>query len=623
MSTSRLWIREPSGRIREHPLDDLPPGAEGFVIGRDGDADIVLNDQAVSREHARLTCAGGEWKIADLGSSNKTFVNGDPVQQSPLQSGDHIGIGDCELHLIGEVAKSTAEDSKTQVLTRLGRETGPAPAGGGERAAQILHALYRLSRELDATGEPSQFLDQALRLLTEELEADRAAVLIHEQDTLVCQAVHSRTGQALRGFVLSQTIFHELMQSREAVLSRDTADDSRFREQASVVGEEIRSVIAAPIRQGDRIHGILYLDRVERDGAPFQTEDLYGVAVAGEVLSTTLNARTEVQGLEQQREVLVRTLIETHPIVGTSPAIQRVREFIRRAAPTASTVLILGETGTGKELVARGIHYQSPRKGKPFIPINCAAIPETLVESELFGHERGAFTGAVERKIGKFEAAEGGTVFLDEIGELPLGAQGKLLRLLEERCFERVGGTNSVEVDVRIVAATNRDLAEESEKGSFREDLYYRLNVLQVNVPPLRDRPEDLGILIDHFLDQFSAQVGTHKKLSDAARERLLSQAWPGNVRQLRNAIENCVVMALGDTIDVDDLPQHLGPSASTARAAAPEWTPRSIQDVEREHIQRVLDHVRWNKSKAAEILGIERSTLYARIKNYGLSEEG
>ncbi len=607
----RLWIRESPGHLREQLLEGGHDD-EGIVVGRDAAADIVLSDGAVSRFHARFCLREDGWHVVDLGSSNRTFVNGDPVRESLLAPGDHIGIGDCELQFVDEIDRVTQPDAQTQVVRRLRSESHD---GDELRAAGVLSALYQLSQGLSGQTQDLAIVEQGIRLLVDKLDADRGAVLLLDGDQLLCRAACSRGDQVLRGFVLSQTIYQELMQTREAVLSQDTTVDERFAARQSVVGEEIRSILAAPIPLGGVIAGILYLDRLQGRQGPFQTEDLYGAAVAAQFIGAAMQAGAALGGLERERETLVKTLIDTHPIIGQSPAIERVREFIRRAAPTESTVLIRGDTGTGKELVARGLHYQSPRRGAPFAALNCAAIPESLVESELFGHEKGAFTGADHRKLGRFEAADGGTVFLDEIGELPLACQGKLLRLLEERRFERVGGTAVVEVNVRIVAATNRDLAQEVRQGRFREDLYYRLNVLEVIVPPLRDRPGDLELLIDHFLDHFSQRVGGARKQFDAAsRKRLLDYPWPGNVRQLRNAIESAVVLARGEEIVPEDLTM---PRAEGEPAASEEgWTACSLQDLERTHIIRMLDHVGWNKSKAAELLGIERSTLYARLKN-------
>jgi transcriptional regulator with GAF, ATPase, and Fis domain len=608
---ARLWIREAPDRLREERLDP-DPGNDGLVIGRDAAADIVLADSAVSRFHARLIPRDGTWVVIDLGSSNQTFVNGDPIRESELSAGDHIGIGDCELQFVDEIERPEEDDSRTQVVERL--RSGPHPAEE-LRAAGVLDALHRLGKGISGRPVESTLPDEALEILVERLGADRGAILLLDGDQLLCRAARSRGEQALRGFVLSQSIYREVMQSREAILSEDTTRDARFAERRSIIGEEIRSVIAAPIPMQGRIGGILYLDRLQGRQAAFQTEDLYGGAVAGQFIGALLQAGFAVGGLVKEKETLVRTLIDTHPIIGQSAAIERVREFIRRAAPTESTVLIRGDTGTGKELVARGLHYQSRRRGAPFSALNCAAIPESLMESELFGHERGAFTGADHRKAGRFESADGGTVFLDEIGELPLSCQGKLLRLLEERCFERVGGNATVEVDVRIIAATNRDLALEVREGRFREDLYYRLNVLEVVVPPLDEREGDLELLIDHFLDHFSERIGSGRKhLSPAARRRLLEHRWPGNIRQLRNVIESAVVLAREAEIGPDDL--TLPRSEGGPVAAGVEWTPCSLQELEREHIARMLDHVGWNKSKAAEQLGIERSTLYARLRN-------
>ncbi|MFQ5653760.1 MAG: sigma 54-interacting transcriptional regulator [Planctomycetota bacterium] len=618
---ARLWIRDASGDLREIRLDAARLGEEGLVIGRDPVADVMLHDPAVSRRHARLVHGGEGWRIEDLGSSNRTFLNGDPIEGELLAPGDHIGIGDCELQFVEEVARGPVEPTQTQVIRRL--DSAAPETGVGGRAARVLGALYRLVRELRGRGDEAQRLDGAIRILVEELGSDRGALLLLDGDRLLCRTAHARGGQALRGFVLSQTIYHEVMQKREAILSRDTTVDARFADRASVVGEEIRSVLAAPIGLGEEITGILYLDRIQGEVGPFVSEDLYGAAVAAEFLGASMQERVAVGGLEEERDNLVRTIIDTHPIIGISPAVQRMRDFIRRAAPTESTVLIQGQTGTGKELVARAIHYQSHRGGHPFVAINCAAIPETLVESELFGHEKGAFTGAVELKIGRFEAAAQGTVFLDEIGDLPLACQAKLLRLLEERLFERVGGTVSVEADVRIVVATNRDLMAEVRAGNFREDLFYRLNVLEVVVPPLSQRPQDLPLLIDHVLDLLSKRVGGgRRRLTPAAHAALLRHAWPGNVRELRNVVERCVVLSRGELIDLEDLPfQEVTEAARTAGAAP--WEPRAIRDVEKEHIARVLDHAGWNKSRAAEILGIERSTLYARIRSYELRPPG
>jgi Nif-specific regulatory protein len=312
-------------------------------------------------------------------------------------------------------------------------------------------------------------------------------------------------------------------------------------------------------------------------------------------------------------------------IIGKSAVIRQVSNEIAQAASSNATVLIRGESGVGKELVARGIHYSSPRRDKVFVCLNCAALSAELLASELFGHERGAFTGATERKIGKFEAAHRGTLMLDEIGEMSPGLQAKFLRVLEGHPFERVGGSKPISVDVRVIAATNRDLEKAVVEGIFRRDLYFRLRVLEVMVPALRKRPEDIPLLADYFLRKFNAETG--RKLTgftDRAREKLITYLWPGNVRELKNVIERAVVLCGGQQIDEGDLLlTKLATAGDTADSEAAEqaFLPASLDDIERRYILATLDHTGWNKSRTATILGIERSTLDRKIRRYGLEE--
>jgi DNA-binding NtrC family response regulator len=305
-------------------------------------------------------------------------------------------------------------------------------------------------------------------------------------------------------------------------------------------------------------------------------------------------------------------------IVGRSPAIQRIFELVRKVAPTKASVLITGESGVGKELVADALHNLSPRANKPFIKLHCAALAESLLESELFGHEKGSFTGAQARKKGRFELAHEGTLFLDEIGEINQNVQIKILRVLQEKKFERVGGEDSLEVDVRVIAATNRDLKEEIQKGSFREDLYYRLNVVNIHVPPLRERKDDIPLLAQAFLQEFAGDNGKAIEGFDPkARAAIYAYHWPGNVRELRNCIESAVVMAAGQLIGMDDLPPGVRKSADESVVRIPIGS--SISDAERILIRDTLAAQGGNKSRTAEILGIGRKTLYQKIQEYGL----
>ena len=328
---------------------------------------------------------------------------------------------------------------------------------------------------------------------------------------------------------------------------------------------------------------------------------------------------------QTQSEVvqLRRRLGAESEIVGSSLPMQRLQQSIQQAAPSRATVLIRGESGVGKELVARAIHFSSPRKKGPFVCLNCAALSETLLESELFGHEKGAFTGATERKIGKFEAADLGTLMLDEIGEMSPSIQAKFLRVLEGHPFELVGGNQAIKVDVRAIAATNRDLEKDVADGRFRRDLYFRLHVVEILVPPLRKRVEDLVELAAYFLDRFNQETGKKiRGFTPPAIESLQRYRWPGNVRELKNVIERAVVLASSDRIDVDDLTlSNLAPSGDSGETPLPvsRYEPTTIEEMERRHILATLHAEGWNKSKTAAVLGIERSTLDRKIRRYDL----
>ena len=344
---------------------------------------------------------------------------------------------------------------------------------------------------------------------------------------------------------------------------------------------------------------------------------------------TVLSVRNALdrQRLELENRALRQTLEQRYEIVGESPAIQALRAQIQSAAPSHGRVLIRGESGTGKELIARAIHRQSLRRDKPFVEVNCAAIPDELIESELFGHEKGAFTGATTKRRGKFELADGGTIFLDEVGDMSLKTQAKVLRVLQEQTFERVGGTETLTVDVRVIAASNKNLEEEIQKGTFREDLFYRLNVIPFEVPPLRERREDIPILANHFLRLFSEEYGRREKsLSPEAMQLLLQHPWPGNVRELRNVIERMVIMVPQDTIRHFDVAPSLRarpgavPEAPTEAEGDWDGTLREARErFERQYILRRLGEANWNITRTAERLGIERSNLHRKLKAYGI----
>ncbi len=346
--------------------------------------------------------------------------------------------------------------------------------------------------------------------------------------------------------------------------------------------------------------------------------------ITDRVLAEQERDNLQLQKLYLQEEI--KSVHNFEQIVGRSPALMEVLNQVTRVAPTDATVLITGETGTGKELIARAIHSASKRRDKPLIKVNCAALPAALVESELFGHEKGAFSGAIAKRLGRFELADGGTIFLDEIGELPAEAQVKLLRVLQEREFERVGGGAPIGVDVRVIAATNRDLLREVREKSFREDLYYRLNVFPIRLPPLRERKDDVALLVQFLLEKFALRIG--KQLQGVCHDtmrRLQEYAWPGNIRELENVLERAFILAPGETLEI--APDLLTPSTAADAPALPEQPnlqpSRQLETVERDHILAVLRETNWvvtGPRGAAQVLGLNPSTLRSRIKKLGIA---
>jgi DNA-binding NtrC family response regulator len=330
------------------------------------------------------------------------------------------------------------------------------------------------------------------------------------------------------------------------------------------------------------------------------------------------NRELVLQHRALQEELERRKQKQFPHIIGKSAEMKKIFEIVNQVAPTKASVLITGESGVGKELIADAIHYNSPRRDKPFIKVHCAALSESLLESELFGHEKGAFTGAIGRKKGRFELADGGTIFLDEIGEINQNIQIKILRVLQEKKFERVGGEETVEVNIRLISATNRDLLEEIQKGVFREDLYYRLNVVNINIPPLRERKEDLLLLIAAFIKEFVKENNKNiDGIEPLARNSLYNYSWPGNVRELRNCIESAVVMCKGKIITADDLPSYIKADADNYIKLS---MGMSLAEAEKEIIRNTLTFQKGNKTKTADILGIGRKTLHRKLREYGLN---
>lgn len=559
--------------------------ARETIIGRDPGVDIPLNDRAISREHCKIETRLSGSRLIDLGSRNRTYLNNDPVETCRLSNGDLLLVGDTELRFEDD----SPEVEGTAFSSTILKEIDAPPEEN----------LLKLSASLGASGSVQELFDEFFSWIAGETGAERGMLLEKAGRRWVARASGAVTPGEKGSPRADMEIVERTAEEGKTLLSRtETSELPAF-------------ILSARTSGSKGIAGVVYLERAETAGA---FDDMAAELLAGAVapLGINLERIAEQEILLEANRNLLRSISDDRKIIGESEELQEVLDFIQRAAPTPMTVLVQGETGTGKELVASALHYGSQRRNAPFIALNCAALPENLVESELFGHEKGAFTGAIARKKGRFELADGGTVFLDEVGELTLSCQAKLLRLLEERCFERVGGTSSIEVEVRIIAATNRNLQEAVEAKEFREDLFYRLNVLNVLIPPLRQRTDDILPLVDFFIANNPAG-GRPKKMTKKAEKKLLSYSWPGNVRQLRNVIESALVLGEGKEIRPDDL--VLPENAGLSHAA--DWEPMSLQALERQHVLRVLEYTEGNKKKAAELLGIERCTLYSKLKNY------
>jgi len=515
------------------------------------------------------------------------------------------------------------------------------------KAFRELRALYRVSQAVTASLDLKEVVEATLSILAEELEMQRGtlALVDPESGELAIEAAHGLSpAEKRRGrYRVGEGVMGRVLETGEPMVIPSIGAEPLFLNRTGARADLDRAQVAflcVPVKIGSRTVGVLSADRLS-SGDQDLPEDLRLLAIVAGVVAQAVRVqqmvRQEKAELADENRRLRRALDGAYRLdnmVGTSPLMQAVYEQVHLVAKSRATVLITGESGTGKELVAKAIHFNSDRAQKSFVRLSCASLPETLLESELFGHERGAFTGAVARKPGRFELADGGTIFLDEVGEIPLGLQVKLLRVLQEREFERLGGRETLAVDVRVVAATNRDLAVEVREGRFREDLYYRLNVVPIHLPPLRERRDDVPLLAHHFLQRFSEENRKpFEGFSPEAVERLARHDWPGNVRELENAVERTVVLAPGPVIRATDLPPSLsgrvrprdsGVELETAVARAaeglfdappPEGVYRALVGrVEQVLLDQALARCDGVRLQAARLLGINRNTLHAKI---------
>ncbi|ACY17084.1 sigma-54-dependent Fis family transcriptional regulator [Haliangium ochraceum] len=646
---------------------DIP--MRGGGIGRDPRGVVRLSDPSVSRAHCAVEFRNGALFLIDSGSRNRTLVNGAAISVHRFEAGDVVAVGSTRLAYVptaeAEAEAAAANRGRPSAHGRVTAELRSrelwqmrlpdALAQGPEaRARRQLAALAHLGDELRHLDDRAQLDRVACAAVRDALAAERAYLLVPDgAGRLQVRAVAGVGADAQRPApALAHSFLDKVVREGKAVALEDGGV-------AAVAAPLFGAGHEAPV-------ALVYAERGEAGRASFDTVDILALGCVAHVVSAAQVSFDARAALAVENRELSEQL-GGRAFVGSSPAAETVLRFVSKVGPSEATVLLTGESGSGKEMVARAIHDASRRASAPFIAINCAALTETLIESELFGHERGAFTGASERKAGRFELADKGTLFLDEVGELPLSCQTKFLRVLEEQVFERVGGGRTIAVDVRVVAATNRDLPSMVRQGRFREDLYYRLSVIHTVVPPLRARTSDIPVLAEHFLARFRKQVARRVAgFSPEALAALTRHPWPGNVRELRNAVERAVVLGEGPWI----LPAHLPPDVLAAGAAppppaglvsapalpvdpaaagpgasigggelganaAPGWGEgvseggpgaagaagaRPLRELEREGIIAALQATGGNKVQAAALLQIDRSTLYKKLKDYDIS---
>ena len=625
---------------RDDGYGDVIPLQTGqrYTIGRSAANRIVIKDELSSRDHAEVYFAEERWRLRDLKSLNGVRIN-DAILDTEweLTPGDEFQIGKTrfvfvqQIEELPQVTLAPIQDT-ISIKRRLtnSRFLTPNPDDLSEDApsrrviSRDLMNLYRLSLEMGSATTYHDLADIVLDGLLSAVSAEVGAILtIKEGRELEITSVRPDDPARRTYSPVSEFVTHEVMSGREAILAEDVSRNRYLSQRDSITQLGATSLICAPVIHLDKVLALIHLYCTDPHKS-FSNEDLEFTVAVAKHLALVMGQMLRHDSLSAENRSLREQLQVQSELIGESAPIKHILEQIGRVAPTTATVLIRGESGSGKELVARAIHFSSPRKEGPFICLNCAAITETLLESELFGHEKGAFTGATEKKIGKFEASDHGTIFLDEIGEMAYNTQAKLLRVLEGHPFERVGGSTPIRVDVRVVAATNQPLEQNIKEGKFRRDLFYRLQVVEVQVPNLRDRRTDVPLLAEFFLKRFVRETARKiRGFSDGAMKKMEHYDWPGNVRELRNVIERAVALGRGPTLDVGDilLSSLAMPEPATTKLDK-SFEPISLEELEKRQIVLTLEHTDWNKSQAAAILQIERSTLDRKIKSYGLKKE-
>ncbi len=593
------------------------------LIGRTHTAHLRIFDDTTSRQHAKIKTGGLRTLLIDLESSNGTWINGERVRgEAALFDGDEIRIGSVRIRFRttdgSERATVVQEEEDASVQASVNPELAdPSREAAHERAAGRLKLVCDAAVCCADAQSPEALGTTLIERLRETWTPDRVTLVIRSgRDSLRVLAGHPADSPV----PASRTLARRVLQEGDALLIGDSSTTTPGAGQSLVQGR-FRSTLAAPLRVGDEVLGMLCVE-AERPEA-YERADLTALATVAHQaalglrnLRDLLTARAEVGRLARRHSG------ETADLLGEHPDMEAVRERIMKAAATDAPVLVTGETGTGKELVARHLHTKAPRAAAPFVALNCAALVEGLLESEFFGHERGAFSGAVERREGRIAQAGSGTLFLDEVGDLSPGLQAKLLRVLSEGTFTRVGGTEVLRVACRVVAATHRDLLQRVKEGLFREDLYYRLAVVTIHVPPLRERADDVLVLTEAGLEHIAARLGRRvPRLSEEARSLIRAYPWPGNVRELFNVLERVLVLNEGEVVTGAQLPLELREGRDAARPAgarAPQEV-LTLREAEARAVTAALEASGGRKGAAAALLGISWPTLNRKIRDYGI----
>ncbi len=597
-----------------------------WTIGRANDCDLRLLDESASRQHASITWKDGRAVLEDLGSANGTTLNGDTIAQPvTLVEGDVVAFGHVSFtYTAGDLAlRATAiaqTDDDVPVAAALSPDAIDPVIDARSKGASVRLQLVMDSATACVQAEtPNDLYQTVVSLVADRLQADRVSlVVVRPGSELMVGASHPPGA----GPPASTTIRSRVLDLGESILVTDAHETlarsaANQPSSASIVASRYRTLAAAPLRVVEGVLGLLSVEYLEPNR--LEAVDLHTLAAVS--CQAALALRT-IRALETLRgapsDSATRGSAPQTELVGESPEMDRLRSQLSKAAPTDASVLLTGETGTGKELAARAVHNQSARASSPFVALNCAALVEGLLESELFGHEKGAFTGAVKRHDGRIAQAGTGTLFLDEAGELPLAMQAKLLRVLSERAYRRVGGKSLEPVHCRIVAATNRDLKQDMAHGTFREDLYYRLAVVVISLPPLRERGGDIERLAETALTRIAATLGRRvPRMAADARACLNDYRWPGNVRELFNTMERVLVLLEGDTIHASDLPLDI--RLGTRVPATASHDVLTLREAERRAVEAALRHTGGKKGEAAKLLGTSWPTLNRKIREYGI----